>query len=83
MGISSGEGKKGTTGGKDGSFAKTCFGASVGVWSAKKGGKTGFSLVLLDFLERMPGAHNPEAVGSSPTSATIKPPFSPRKRWFF
>ena len=28
-------------------------------------------------------AHNPEVVGSSPASATIKPPFSSRKRWFF
>ena len=28
-------------------------------------------------------AHNPEVVGSSPASATKKPPFSKVKRWFF
>ena len=27
--------------------------------------------------------HNPEVVGSSPASATKKPPFSKVKRWFF
>ena len=34
-------------------------------------------------LYRTTRSHNPEVVGSSPASATIKPPFSIRKRWFF
>ena len=62
------------TEGSDGSFAKTCFVLSVGVWSAKTGENTWFLFCLLDFLERLPGTHNPEAVGSSSTPATIKTP---------
>ena len=83
VGASPGSGEEGITKGRFASFAKTCFETAVGVWSAKTGEKTRFSLRLLGFLDLFTGAHNPEVVGSSPASATKKPPFSPRKRWFF
>ena len=52
------------------SFAKTCFEAAVGIWSAGRREKWHFLLVLLDFSSFLPIAHNPEVVGSSPASAT-------------
>ena len=74
-------GRKETKKAMGGRFAKTCFVLSVGVWSAKTGENTWFLFCLLDFLERLPGTHNPEAVGSSPTPATIKTPDFAQKEW--
>ncbi len=55
-----------------GSFAKTCFDGSVGVWSARMEKKTRFLIAFLAFFSTDLIAHNPEVVGSSPASATRK-----------
>ena len=65
-------GRKGSTGGTDTSFAKACFEMSVGKWSARTGKNTGSLIACLALLEVDSSAHNPEVVGSSPASATIR-----------
>ena len=57
------------------SFAKTCFESSVGEWSAKTGNRGWFLLDFLAFCQLDSCAHNPEVVGSSPASATIRKDF--------
>ena len=83
MGFPREVGRSGSARGRDGSFAKICFETSVGEWSARTGNNPGSLLVFLTLWHFDSSAHNPEVVGSSPASATKKPPFSPRKRWFF
>ena len=83
MGFPRGVGRSESARGRDGSFAKTCFETAVGEWSARTGKHPGSLLVFFALWHFDSSAHNPEVVGSSPASATKKPPFSPRKRWFF
>ena len=66
-------GRKGSAEGSVGSFAKTCFETSVGVWSAQMGKSTWILIAFLGFFSTEFSAHNPEVVGSSPASATISP----------
>ena len=43
----------------------------------------GLKVVVPQWKIPILAAHNPEVVGSSPASATKKPPFFKVKRWFF
>ena len=64
-------GRRGSADGMCGSFAKTCFSESVGVWSAKANPKVRFVIAFFVTLRNLRCAHNPEVGGSSPSSATI------------
>ena len=63
-------GRTGSAKGSGGSFAKTCFALSVGVWSARTGKKDGFLIACFAFSDSELSAHNRSVVGSSPASAT-------------
>ena len=65
-------GRSGSAGERDATFAKTCFEMSVGEWSARTGNNPGSLLVFLALWHFDSCAHNPEVVGSSPASATIR-----------
>ena len=81
--ISPGSGETGIGRGRDGTFAKTCFETAVGEWSARTGNNPGSLLVFLVLWHFDSCAHNPEVVGSSPASATIKTPDFERNPVFF
>ena len=67
-------GRQGSVRERDGTFAKTCLETSVGEWSARTGKNPCSLLVFLALWHFDSCAHNPEVVGSSPASATIKTP---------
>ena len=72
-------GRKGSAKGVAAIFAKTCFEVSVGGWSAWVGEDACFLVAFFGFSQPELSAHNPEVVGSSPASATIK---VPKTTWF-
>ena len=67
--------------GRETSFAKTCFGISVGKRSPKTKHLSRFLIAYLAFLDFDLCSVNPQVVGSSPTGGAMKKPL--RKKWFF
>ena len=65
-------GRKASVKGSDTRFAKTCFGSSVGVWSAKTEHLPQFLIAYLAFLDFDLCSVNPQVVGSSPTGGAMK-----------
>ena len=76
-------GSKRVAAGLDARVAKTCLDRSVGEWSAKTREDACFVLACFAFSGLDPCTHNPEVVGSSPASATIKTTVFERKAVVF
>jgi hypothetical protein len=74
-------GRMGSPKGRETSFAKTCFGISVGKRSPKTKHLSRFLIAYLAFLDFDLCSVNPQVVGSSPTGGAMKKPL--RKKWFF